>query len=152
YCGSDGHPTSSLDDYLRQMAGGPRRSILAWFVSLPIFSNAAEGILWQILHNEGGTACYLLGKVHPQGCWYFFPAALSMKLSLSLLALPLVLLVLRPRSLANWACLATLALLGLSVTCRIQNGVRLVLPLVGFGAAGLAAATVAAWRDSGGWR
>jgi hypothetical protein len=152
YCGSDGHPTRSLDNYLQRMADGPERSFLTWFVSLPIFSNAAEGIFWQLLHNQEGGAAYLLGKVHPHGCWYYFPVALSMKLSLSLLALLVLLLVVRPRALANWACLAALILLALSVTCRVQIGVRILLPLFALVATGLSAAAVAAWRYSEGWR
>src|SRR5262249_16182015 len=59
YCGSEWHPTTSLDNYLRGMTDGPVRSFFTWFASLPIFSNAAEGIIWQLLHNAGGTPCYL---------------------------------------------------------------------------------------------
>src|SRR5262245_29181047 len=153
YCGSDGRPCTSLTPFLEGMSDGPCRRALVWFSAQPVFSNAAEGVLWQVLHNRGGSAAYLLGRVYPQGCWYYFPAALSMKLSVGVLALLLALLLLRPRALANWACLAALALLALSVTYRIQNGVRLVLPLVGFGLVGLAAAAVWAWRDAlPGWR
>src|SRR5262249_61232075 len=114
--------------------------------------NVVEGILCQVLPHEEGSPGYLLGKVHAHGCWYFFPAALSMKLSLSLLALPLVLLMLRPRALTNWACLGALALLAVSLTCRVQIGVRMFLPLIALGAVGLGAAAVAAWRNSEGWR
>src|SRR5262249_53617902 len=67
YCGSDGRPTTSLNGFLGSMADGPKRRFLTWFVSLPIFSNAAEGILWQILHNACGSAAYLLGKTHWDG-------------------------------------------------------------------------------------
>jgi hypothetical protein len=74
--------------------------------------------------------------------------ALTIKLSLPLLALPLVLAAVRPRALANWACLAAGALLLFSLTFRVQIGIRLVLPLVGLAAVGLAGALVTACRDA----
>ncbi len=49
--------------------------------------------------------------------------------------------------------LLALALLALSLTYRVQNGVRLVLPLVGLGVVGVSASIVQAWRGVvPGWR
>ena len=153
YCGSDWRPTTSLDGILGTMADGPLRRFVTWMVSLPIFSNAAEGILFQVLGNLRGCPAYLLAKVYPNGIWYYFPVALSMKLSAAVLILLLVLAVCRPQALVNWAWLAALALLALSVTHTHQLGVRIVLPLVGLGLVGLAGASVLAWRASvPGWR
>jgi hypothetical protein len=113
-----------------------------------------KATLYQINHNRtghGGT--YLLGRTYDRPIWYYFPLVLCIKLALPLLALPLVLAVVRPRALTNWACVAALALLAASPTFRVQIGVRFVLPLVALAVVGLAAATVRAWRDSApGWR
>src|SRR5262249_26381884 len=69
------------------------------------------------------------------------------KLSLALLALPLVLLAVRARSLLNWPCLAAAALLAFSLTCRGQIGIRLVLPLVVLAVVGLAGAAARACAE-----
>src|SRR5262249_33920644 len=70
------------------------------------------------------------------------PLALTMKLSVPFLFLPLLVSVVRLRSLGNWACLAACALLALSVTYRVQIGIRLILPVLGLAAIGWAAAVV----------
>jgi hypothetical protein len=51
----------------------------------------------------------------------------------------MVVAVCRPQALANWACALALALLIFSVTCRVQIGIRLILPLVVLAIIGLAA-------------
>jgi len=61
--------------------------------------------------------------------------------------------LLRPRALMNWACLATAVLVICSLKFQVQIGVRLVLPLVALGVVGLSAALVTAVRTYGpGWR
>src|SRR5262249_32407359 len=97
------------------------------------------------------TGAFLLGRWHPNNVWYYFPVALSVKLSLPLLLGPLVLAALRPRALANWATLAAAALLLFSLASRVQIGVRLVLPLVGLAGVGLAGGGWAGGRG-GAWR
>jgi hypothetical protein len=106
-----------------------------------------------------GHGTYLLGNVADRSIWYYFPLALTMKLSVPFLILPLFMLLVRPRSLGNWACLMACALLALSVTYRVQIGIRLILPVIGLAAVGSAAAAVdvgrwlrarsAEWRTSG---
>jgi hypothetical protein len=152
YCGSEWHPSTALVEPMSRLPEGPFRWGLAWLIRLPIFSNAAEGLLWQVCHNHEGTVAYLLGEVRP-AVWYFFPVALSIKLTLALLLLPLLPALLRPKMQLNWPFLLALALLALSLTYRVQNGVRLVLPLVGVGIVGLSVAIVDAWRGvAPGWR
>jgi hypothetical protein len=150
YCGSDFQPQQSCLRWAYSLPEGPFASTMVWtFEHLRIFSNAGEGVCRQISHNIRGHGAYLLGHADSVAMWYYFPVALSIKLSPLLLALPLVLALLRPRSLSNWACLAAGMLLLYSLQCRVQIGVRLMLPLVAIGAAGLAAACVRVWRELG---
>ena len=122
--------------------------VLVWSAEhLRIFSNAGEGLVRQVKHNLRGHGTYLLGKVADRYIWYYFPLALTMKLSLPLLALPLLLALIRPRVLLNWACLAALALLALSATYRVQIGIRFILPLVALATVGSAAAAVLTCRE-----
>jgi hypothetical protein len=141
YCGCDWRVEPSFVSWAQQLPDGPARRAMVWFAEhLRIFSNAGEGLVRQIKHNVRGHGTYLLGKVADRAIWYYFPVALSIKLSLPLLLLPVALAILRPRSLYNWACLAAVVLLAFSLTCRVQIGIRLVLPLVALAAVGLGAA------------
>ncbi len=153
YCGSDWQREPSFVAWAHRLPDGSESRALVWLAErLRIFSNAGEGIVRQIKHNIRGHGTYLLGRVAERSIWYYFPVALTIKLSLPLLILPLALAVLRPRALANWACLAALALLAFSLTCRVQIGVRLVLPLVALAVIGLAAAAArASAREGNGW-
>jgi len=133
-------------EWAHRLPDGTTSRALVWSAEhLRIFSNAGEGLVRQVKHNVRGHGTYLLGQMADRSIWYYFPVALTIKLSLPLLMLPLLLVVIRPQALANWACLAALALLALSVTYRVQIGVRLVLPLVALAAVGLAAAAVNAY-------
>jgi hypothetical protein len=146
YCGSDWQPEPSFVSWAHRLPEGPGSRVMSWLAEhLQVFSNAGEGLVRQIKHNIRGHGTYLLGTVAERSIWYYFPVALTVKLSVPLLILPLVLFVLRPRSLVNWACLSALALLLFSVTCRVQIGIRLVLPLVSLAIVGLAAAVAHAY-------
>jgi hypothetical protein len=152
YCGSDWQPERSFVAWARGLPDGTLGRSTVWVAEhLCIFSNAGEGLVKQVTHNCRGHGVFLLGTTAPRALWYYFPLALTMKLTVALLALPLVVFVLRPRSLGNWACAATAALLLFSVACRVQIGIRLILPLVVLAIVGLAGGAVQAWRD-GGWR
>jgi len=154
YCGCDWRTQPAFVEWARSLPEGIGRQSMAWLAEhLPIFSNAGEGLVRQVKHNMHGHGTYLLGVSAGRALWYYFPVALTIKLSVTLLALPLLLLVLRPRALWNWACLAALMLLCFSVTCRVQIGIRLVLPLVVLAGVGLAAAFVRTCQDlSGAWQ
>lgn len=142
YCGCDGRPEPSLVAWARRQPDG-RRDPAVWLAEhLCIFSNAGEGLARQIKHNLHGHGVYLLGRTDDRAIWYYFPVVLSIKLSLSLLLGLAALLLLRPRALVNGPCLAAAALLLFSLTCRVQLGVRLVLPLVVLLIVGLATALV----------
>lgn len=148
YCGTDWKAEPSFVEWAHRLPDSTNSRALVWLADhLRIFSNAGEGLVRQVKHNVRGHGTYLLGQMADRAIWYYFPVALTIKLSLPCLMLPLVLAVVRPRLLANWACLAALALLALSAIYRVQIGVRLVLPLVALAIIGLSAAAVNAYRS-----
>jgi len=152
YCGgSEGSGRASLIAWCDHVPPGPVRTAAAWTTQhAPFPNNAVDGLYFQIQHNfKAGEGTYLLGNYYPAGqaLWYYFPLALTMKLSLTSLGLMLLLAATRPRSLANWAMAAAAALLLFSLTCRVQIGVRYMLPLIALGTVGLAAAVVQSWQS-----
>jgi len=143
YCGCDWQTQRSFVSWAHQLPDGTGSRAMVWLADhLRIFSNAGEGLVRQVRHNMKGHATYLLGEVAQRAIWYYFPTVLSIKLSIPLLVLPVVVGVLRPRAILNWAFLAAIALAAFSLVCRVQIGIRLILPLVGLGVVGLAAAAV----------
>jgi hypothetical protein len=154
YVGTDWQPQPSFVAWAHHLPNGTLGRSMVWLSEhLCVFTNAGEGLVRQVKHNLHGHSVYLLGQGDARSFWYYFPVVLTIKLSVPLLLLPVLLAVVRPRALANWAALAAGALLVFSLTCRVQIGVRLVLPLVGLAVVGLAAAVVQACRDLGpGWR
>jgi len=158
YCGSDGQPQASFVAWAHRLPDSAWGRSMVWLAeNLRIFRNAGEGLVRQIKHNMNAhDGTYLLGKswppdgqTSPRSVWYYFPVALAIKLSVPLLILPVALVLVRPRALWNWACLAAAVLLVFSLNCRVQIGVRLVLPLVTLAVVGLASAAVQACRE---WR
>ncbi len=154
YCGSDWRQEPSFVAWAHGLPDGRVGRNMIWLAeNLRIFTNAGQGLVKQIQHNFRGHGAFLLGEVTRRAFWYYFPIALTIKLSMPLLLMPLVLATLHPRVLANWALLAATALLALSLTYRVQIGIRLVLPLVTLAAVGLAAAVTQACReDASGWK
>jgi hypothetical protein len=153
-CGTDWKPSPSFVKWADGLPAGATSQSMRWLAEhLAVFSNAGNALGYQIRHNMRGHSAFLLGTSWPRAVWYYFPVVLSIKLSLGLLALPLVLMIVNRRALRNWACWLTLALLLFSLNCRVQTGVRFMLPLVAAAVVGLAAALVLAARASGvGWQ
>jgi hypothetical protein len=152
YSGSDWRQEPSFVAWARSLPDGPVGQVMVWVSEhLRIFSNAGEGLVKQITHNIRGHGVYLLGVTHRRALWYYFPVLLTIKLTVPLLIIPVVLTLFRPRALVNWATLTAAALLVLSLTVRVQIGIRLVLPLVALGTVGLAAALVQTSRELSGW-
>lgn len=109
---------------------------------------ALRAFRFQIHHNsEGHGLIYLLGQLSPSGFWYYFPAALVIKMSLAVLLLTVFLLA-RPRYLVNAPFLAAVGLVLLSPAYHVQIGVRFVLPVVALGILGVAIA-LARWLAQG---
>jgi hypothetical protein len=154
YCGSDWSAEPSFVAWAQSLPDGPTGQTMRWIAEhLRIFTNAGQGLVKQIQHNIRGHSVFLLGEVRLRAFWYYFPVALSIKMTLTALLLPLAVAAIRPRALRNWAVLAALALLVFSLTSRVQIGVRMVLPMVGLGLVGVAASVATACRELGpGWR
>lgn len=149
-CGSDWQTQPS---FVRWAQGLPEettgRDAMVWLAdNLTIFSNAGHGLVYQIRHNLRGHSTYLLGDMHERSLWYYYPVLLSIKLPLPILALPAVIALVRPRALSNWACAVAAGLLIYSLNCKVQIGIRLMLPWIALGMVGLSAALVTASRDS----
>ena len=154
YCGSDWSAEPSFVAWAQSLPDGPTGQTMRWIAEhLRIFTNAGQGLVKQIQHNIRGHSVFLLGEARPRAFWYYFPVALSIKMTLTALLLPLAVAVIHPRALRNWAVLAALVLLVFSLTSRVQIGVRMVLPMVALGLVGVAASVATACRDLGpGWR
>jgi hypothetical protein len=129
WCGTDGHAEPSFVEWTQGLPEGRGKTALVWVAeNLRVFSNAGEGLVRQIRHNLQGHGVFLLGKEDHRSLWYYFPLLLSIKLPL----LPLLLLAVGVgrRGLRHWAAAVTAALLAFSFACRVQIGIRLLLPLV----------------------
>jgi hypothetical protein len=151
-CGNDRHPLRPLaTSWAAWLPEGPVGRLIAGVGehvrSLP---NGFHGLRAQFRHNASGHGwIFLAGVSRTEPFWYYFPLALTMKLTLSLLLLPALVAAVRARALFNWAGVAALALLAFTPLCQVQIGVRLVLPLVVLGTVGMAAALVEAWQVCG---
>ncbi len=145
YCGSDWKTERSFVVWAEKLPAGTTRDVMQPLAeNLRIFPNAGSGLAYQIKHNFRGHGVYLFGDWSRRAVPHYFPMALLIKLTLPVLALAVVLFLLRPGTLATPPGLLTLVLLGFSVTCRVQIGIRLVLPLVAFLMVALAVALVRA--------
>jgi hypothetical protein len=87
-------------------------------------------------HSSGGHPTFLLGKPSNRGWWYYFPIALLTKTPLPLMILSLLGAVdaiqrfVRERDWTGMVPLASAtAILAVSMTVRVDLGVRLVLPI-----------------------
>jgi hypothetical protein len=158
YCGSsEGSGRTKFIAACDRLPAGPIQTVAHWTAeNIPLPNNAVDGLAFQIRHNvEAREGTFLLGEYHPPGqaLWYYFPIALTMKLSLTLLGLLVILAAMRSRFLWNWAMAAAVALLLFSLLCRVQIGVRYMLPLVALGTVGVSAALVQTCQAFGsGWR
>jgi hypothetical protein len=154
YCGCDWKPLPSFVAWARSLPENGLGRAMVWVAEhFRIFSNAGEGLLRQVSHNARGHGVYMLERTGPSYFWYYFPVALTMKLSVPLLLGPLVVAVVRWRSLLNWALLTAAVLLVFSLNCHVQIGIRLVLPLCALLGVGVAAALSKSVHELGpGWR
>jgi hypothetical protein len=143
YCGSDFKPHAKLVASAHALPEGAGRDIAVWTAEhFRVFNNAGVAMSRQIQHNAQGHSTYLLGETAPRAIWYYFPAALSIKLTIPLMVLVLSLGLMRPQVLWNWPFLAAVALLAFSFTCRVQIGIRFFLPLIAFACVAASVAVV----------
>jgi hypothetical protein len=121
---------------VRDLAAIGAMGIVMLFAVCP---RASRGLLFQIHHNMAGHgSSYLLEQVSPTGFWYYFPAALAIKLGLPVLILLIAacgvacarrIAFATPQAAGNGPLWATLGLLALTPTFKVQIGVRFVLPI-----------------------
>ncbi|MFO0810032.1 MAG: glycosyltransferase family 39 protein [Gemmataceae bacterium] len=147
FCGSDWQPEASFVEWAHKLPDGRMKMAMVWFSEhLCIFSNAFAGLARQIKHNLRGHGTYLLGQSSDHAFWYYFPVVLSIKLTLPFLAAWAAVLVVGRRAVASWVAAVALLLLLYSFKCRVQIGIRLLLPFVALAAIGLAIAAVRTWE------
>jgi len=123
---------------------------------LPVpFPELIDGLLMVAAHNEVGTDSFLLGEVSRQGWWYFFPVVLAVKTPLAFLALVIAggaEVVRRWRATRDWQAaaplLCALAIVLVSMTSRINIGLRHVLPAYPLLAITAALGATALWRSA----
>ena len=108
---------------------------------------ASRGLLFQIKYNAQGSWTTFLLEETSTGFWYYFPAALVIKLGLPILILLLLTLILRPRWWLNGPMLAALGLLALTPSFRLQIGVRHVLPIAALAIVGASIAVARWWAE-----
>jgi hypothetical protein len=147
YCGSAWHEQPTFVAWANGLPdSAPATALRLVAEHLKIFSNAGEGIVRQLAHNVRGHGTYILGRTDARAVWYYFPLALTIKVSAPILILSLSAILLWPRSCRNWLLLAAGLMLVASLACRVQTGIRLVQPLLIAIATGTAAAIGEAWR------
>jgi len=133
FCWSDWKAEPSFVEWAHSLPDGSQREGMSWVAeNLRIFSNAGVGLAYQIKHNMKGHSAFILGHDYPRAVWFYFPIALSMKMTLPVLIASLSMLSISRKLFANWVSLSALALLVFSFQCRVQIGVRLVFPLMVF--------------------
>ncbi len=130
---------------LRDLMGIGVMGLALLFIVCP---QAWVGLSYQIRHNiQGHGGSFLLGDWNVNGFWYYFPAALMIKVALPVFLLLGHMLVVRPHYLINGAVWAALGLLVLTPAFRVQLGVRFVLPIVTLVAIGAAIAASRWWAE-----
>jgi hypothetical protein len=141
YTGSDWKPDAGLVKWADRLPDGPLKEVMGPASrELRVFTNAGEGLWYQIQHNFRGHGTYLLGEWHRRAVPEYFPLALSMKVPVPTLALLAAVLLLARRELLAPPAAVALLLLALAPTCRVQIGIRFMLPLMALGYVALAVA------------
>ncbi len=154
YCGSGWHPQWSFVAWAKSLPPDSFfSSAMVWLSEhLRVFNNAVSAMAYQFTHNMHGPPAYLLGRVK-SSFWYYYPLALTIKVSIPVFVIALTAACLYKESLRNCAAAAAAALLLFSIFMRLQIGIRLVLPLVALLIIASAAALARARRHSGtGWK
>jgi hypothetical protein len=143
YVGSDWKAEVTFVKAAESLSPGPVRDVAESLArNACFFTNAGEGLVQQIKHNIRGHGVFLFDRTWRRNVWYYFPAVLSMKMTIPILMLIGLTLALRMRSHLHWPSLAALALFVFSFHARVQIGVRLVLPMVALAVVGSAIAFV----------
>ncbi len=138
YCGSDWLPHDRMVAAAHALPESPWRAPAIWAAErVRIFNNAGVALSRQVMHNAQGHRAYLLGDTARRAFWYYFPVALTIKMTLPMLLLLAAVAIVRVRAMFNWPLLAAAALLAFSLTCRVQIGIRFFLPLIALASVGV---------------
>lgn len=149
YTGCDWSTEATFIKWAEQCPDGELKSVvLPVSRNLTIFTNAGEGLLYQIKHNVRGHGTYFLGEWHPRATQCYFPVALSMKLPVAVFVLLAAVLLVQPRHLVSPPTAVALLLLALSFNYRVQIGVRFMFTTVVVGYVGLAVAIARGWAST----
>ncbi len=132
----------SPDDPLR-----PRFENLAQSEGLPY---AGVAFAFQLWHNSQVWPTFLNGTDYPEGCWFYFPVLLALKLPLPVFVLGVAVLFRFRTAFGPLAVIAMLLLLT-TLAAKRQNGIRLVLPVVAIGYVALAVALCRGYVRCGKW-
>lgn len=126
-----------ISDWLH-LSGGFSESFQSLLVHLPVqlpkyFLYGMEQVVTDV---RGGRPAFLLGRISGQGWWYYFPVAFVLKTSLPFLLATLAGLVWLVKEIARkrWAdglylLFPPLLYLAMSMTSKLNIGVRHVLPV-----------------------
>ncbi len=130
-CGSNWEMEASFWEWTQTLPSGRLQASMNWLAEhLRIFPNAFNALAYQIKHNFKGHGVYLLGEMSPRAIWYYFPVALLIKLPTAVLLGVGLLTLFRPKGWASWLGVCVAGLLLFSLNCRVQIGIRLILPLL----------------------
>jgi 4-amino-4-deoxy-L-arabinose transferase-like glycosyltransferase len=132
---------SALRDVLRIVAIVPPLAALAMWAGYGFTIGRIADLYWKlpaptffagvsrvIEVGRGGYASYAFGQVTTSGWWWYFPAAVALKTTLAFLLL--VIAGARwGKSIAYEGLVASLAILAIAMTSKVDIGVRYVLPM-----------------------
>jgi hypothetical protein len=150
YTGSDWKAEPEFTKWAEGLPEGNLKSVMVPVShELRIFTNAGEGLLFQIKHNIGGHGTFLNGTWYDRATWQYFPVVLSMKAPLPVFALLGAVLLIHWRNLLTPPAAIAFLLFALSPTCRVQIGVRFMFPVIVLGYVALAAAIARGWAVPG---
>jgi hypothetical protein len=120
-------------------------------VPAPAFLSGVDAFL---LHGSSGHPSFLLGTPRNRGWWYYFPVALAVKTPIPLLLLSIVGIAAALKDVATRADWRTavpvasaLTILAVSMTVRVDLGVRLILPMYPLLAIAAAQGAMRLWND-----
>lgn len=120
-------------------------------VPAPAFLSGVDTFL---LHGSSGHPSFLLGTPANRGWWYYFPVALAVKTPIPLLLLSIVGVAVAFKDVTtrrDWRtavpAAAALTIFAISMTVRVDLGVRLILPMYPLLAIVAAQGALRLWAD-----
>ncbi len=136
--GFEVRPLTAVQDQAAIEALGGHPTMVRFLERTPLPAMSyLSGFFKQYLHNAGGQWAYLFGRASDHGWWYYFPAAMLVKMTLASLLLALLgtLAALRAKGVRSqpWLRALGLALIVLTATAMLSHlniGVRYVLPSI----------------------